>query len=178
VYGRDPTNRYWYIRNPDARTEFCWLWGEYATVVGPYQNLPVFTPPPTPTFTATSTPTVTPTSGPNFTLQYEGMDLCSGWWLEVRVKNTGSLPFRSLRFKIKDTVTGTEFVDHADDFKNLDGCLKVTTKDRLLPGEEFIISSPIFGYDPSGNKMRVMLTLCTQASQNGHCLTQKIFFNP
>jgi hypothetical protein len=24
VYGRDSTNNYWYIRNPDSETDFCW----------------------------------------------------------------------------------------------------------------------------------------------------------
>jgi len=31
VYGRDPTGKYWYIPNPDAKGQFCWVWGEYAT---------------------------------------------------------------------------------------------------------------------------------------------------
>jgi uncharacterized protein YgiM (DUF1202 family) len=40
----------------------CWLWGEYATVVGDTNNLPEMVPPPTPTPspTATPTPSLTP----------------------------------------------------------------------------------------------------------------------
>jgi len=56
IYGRDPTGRYWYVQNPDSPSNFCWLWGEYATVTGNFVALPVFTPPPTPTFTPTPLP--------------------------------------------------------------------------------------------------------------------------
>jgi hypothetical protein len=52
---------YWYITNPDRPGEFCYLWGEYATVVGETQALPKFTPLPSPTPTNTPTPSVTPT---------------------------------------------------------------------------------------------------------------------
>ena len=38
----------WIIQNPDGSGE-CWLWGYYASVTGPTDNLPKHTPPPTPT---------------------------------------------------------------------------------------------------------------------------------
>jgi len=66
VYGRDPTGRYWFIYNPDSPGNFCWLWGEYATVTGNFAVLPVFTPPPTPTFT--------PTPLPDIRVSYSGKD--------------------------------------------------------------------------------------------------------
>src|SRR5678815_5186724 len=47
VVGRDPTGNYWLIRNPERGLEFCWLWGEFATLTGNFVNLPMFTPPPT-----------------------------------------------------------------------------------------------------------------------------------
>ena len=87
VYARDPSNRYWYIRNPDPGAEFCWVWGEYATLTGPLMLLPVYTPPPTPT------PTMTPTPSPSFTAEYSSLDSCVGWWVEIKLKNTGPLPF-------------------------------------------------------------------------------------
>jgi len=49
VVGRESTGRFWYIRNPDGITEFCWVWDEYATLRGDTALLPVLTPPPTPT---------------------------------------------------------------------------------------------------------------------------------
>lgn len=172
VHGRDPGGNYWYIRNPGAGAQFCWVWGEYATLTGPYMFLPVFTPPPTPT------PTMTPTPVPDFNLEYAGLDSCSGWWIEIKLKNTGPLAFRSLRIEVKDTVTGTELVALADSFTDLDGCLKTTTKDVLNPGDTFTVSAPMFAYNPSGNAMRVNITLCPSLGQNGACITRSINFTP
>jgi hypothetical protein len=48
VIGRAADGQYWVIKNPDRAGE-CWLWGNYASVTGPFSSLPVYTPPPTPT---------------------------------------------------------------------------------------------------------------------------------
>lgn len=63
IVGRDPSGDYWYIRNPDNPSGFCWLWGEYAKPVGNFGSVPILTPPPspTPTYTPTATTTYTPT---------------------------------------------------------------------------------------------------------------------
>ena len=50
---------YWIIRKGSTT---CWLWGQYATVVGNISSLPEMIPPPSPTPTSTSTPTATPTA--------------------------------------------------------------------------------------------------------------------
>ncbi len=49
VMARSADGQYWVIRNPDNHGGLCWLWGNYASVVGPIANLPVWDPPPTPT---------------------------------------------------------------------------------------------------------------------------------
>lgn len=172
VYGRDPTGNYWYIRNPGAGAPFCWVWGEYATLTGPFQFLPVFTPPPTPT------PTMTPTPAPDFTVKFAGLDACSGWWVEVELKNSGLIPFRSLKFEVRDKVTGVELAALQDGFINLDGCLKTTTKDTLHPGDTFIVSSPAFSYNPAGNELRADVTLCAAPGQKGGCVSKRIHFTP
>jgi hypothetical protein len=64
IVARDPSGYYWYIKNPTA-DGFCWVAGDYASIVGETQPLPVYTPMPTPTFTPTITPT--PTSHPTYT---------------------------------------------------------------------------------------------------------------
>jgi hypothetical protein len=48
VVGVSMDGQYWIIKNPDQNGE-CWLWGNNATVAGPTDNLPKYTPPPTPT---------------------------------------------------------------------------------------------------------------------------------
>ena len=106
VFGRDPTNSYWYIRNPDSGPDFCWVWGKYATLTGPVLLLPIFTPPPTPTATLTPLPTLTPTPFPAFKTDYANLDTCNGsWWVEVKLKNRGTLPLKSVNISVKDTVT-------------------------------------------------------------------------
>lgn len=178
VYGRDPTGRYWYIRNPDAADGFCWVWSEYATLTGPYLSVPVFTPPPTPTPTFTPTFTVTPTPQPDFAIDYEGKDTCAGWWLEVRLRNTGSTPFRSVIFDMDDLTTNQNQTALSDGFVNVDGCSKTTTKDVLVQGNEFVISSPVLSYDPTGHEMVAHITLCSQPGQKGDCVKKKVKFTP
>lgn len=64
VVGKNAATNYWIIKRPSGSGN-CWLWGEYATVVGNTANLPEYPIPPTPTPKATNTPTITPT--PTFT---------------------------------------------------------------------------------------------------------------
>ncbi len=60
VVARNADSSYWVIQNPGGAGT-CWLWGFYATVEGPTENLPVWEAPPTPTPLPTNTPTHTPT---------------------------------------------------------------------------------------------------------------------
>jgi hypothetical protein len=179
VYGRDPTSNYWYIRNPDANTEYCWVWGKYATFIGPVLLVPVYTPPPTPTPTFTPSPTATPTPFSAFKAEYTNMDSCNGsWWVEVKLKNTGSLPLKSVDVSAKDITTGTVFENLADGFINMDGCLAKTTKDVLGSGDTYLLSAPAFNYDLTGHEVKVTVTLCSETGQKGACVTRKVEFIP
>jgi hypothetical protein len=179
VFGRDPTGGYWYIRSPRSVNRFCWVWGEYAALSGPVQFLPVFTPPPTPTATATPTPTATPMPSPAFNAKYAGLDSCGGnWWVEVDLKNTGSIAFRSMEIRVVDTVTKVNLTSLVNGFTDLDGCLNTTKKDVLESGSAFTISAPEFDYDPSGNKLRVTIILCSKTGQKGRCESKRIVFTP
>jgi hypothetical protein len=172
VFARDPTGRYWYIHNPDSSGEFCWVWGEYASLSGNTSLLPIYTPPPTPT------PTLTPTPSPNFAASYSSLDDCSGWWAQIKLKNTGSISFKSMGTIIKDTVTDVQLANYQDGFTNLNGCLSSTTIDTLRPGKTYVVSTPAFTYNPAGHKLRATLTLCSKAGQNGTCVTNTISFKP
>lgn len=179
VYGRDPTNNYWYIRNPDSNPEFCWVWGKYATLVGPVLLLPVFTPPPTPTATLTPLPTLTPVPSPSFKAEYVGLDTCNGsWWTEIKLKNTGPIPFKSVDISIKDKLTDIVLVNLADGFTNLDGCLVKTTKDVLGSGDTYLLSAPAFTYNPTARNLLAVITLCSDTGQKGMCATRKVDFVP
>ncbi len=162
VVARDPTGRYWYIKNPDQQNGYCWLWGEYATVSGNVAALPIFTPPPT------------PSPVPDFDAAYDGLESCSGWWVNLQLANNSGIAFRSIALTIKDLNTGESRSMYADKFTALEGCHTSATKDVLNPGERFTVSTPAFAYDPKGHKLRATITLCSAAGQNGTCVT-KVF---
>jgi hypothetical protein len=166
VVGRDPVGNYWYIRNPRDSNGFCWLWGEYATVTGNINVLPVYTPPPTPTPT------------PNFAAFYDGKETCTGWWVDIELENNGGVSFQSISLTLRDTVTDTILSLYADSFTNINGCASSNTKDTLPSGDSRIVSSPAFSYDPTGHQLRATITLCSSPGQNGTCVTQVIHFTP
>ncbi len=166
VVGRDSTGNYWYIRNPDRPNDFCWLWGEYATLSGNYMVLPVFTPPPT------------PTPAPAFEAYYDDLDSCNGWWVDLRLKNTGSLDFKSLLITLKDLVKGTSTSLQTNGFTDYDGCHDSVTRDTLYSGNTYIVSTSTFDYNLKDNKLRASVTLCSEKGLNGVCVTQVIDFTP
>lgn len=172
IYGRDPSGEYWYIRNPDSSSGYCWVWGEYATVVGSVTFLPVYTPPPTPT------PTFTPTPSPDFEATYTSLDSCVGWWAEFELENTGSIPFKSIGITVRDTITDVVVASFADAFINKNGCNSTTTRDTLDVGRSPVVSGPIFNYDPTGHKLRATIILCSDTGQSGTCVTKTLTFKP
>jgi hypothetical protein len=178
VYGRDPTGRYWYIQNPDSAGGYCWLWGEYATVVGNTTFLPVFTPPPTPTATFTPRPTFTPVPSAAFVVEYDGLEGCGDWWVELELQNTGTIPFESMGLIVRDTVTSVVLTSFADRFTNNNGCDSTNTRDSLNVGRTRVVSAPVFNYDPTGHKLQATIILCSSDENSGTCLTKTINFTP
>ena len=178
IFGRESTGKYWLIQNPDASDEYCWVWGEYATIEGNITFLPVYTPPPTPTPTMTGTPTNTPTPKPDFGLSYAGLDTCSGWWVDLKLKNTGPFVYKSMGISVKDTVTDVTLTHYSDGFIDQDGCLSTTTRDRINIGQAIFVSAPEYTYDPTGNKIRATVTLCSDVGQSGTCVTKTVVFTP
>lgn len=57
VVGRSQYSDNWIIKLPSSPTVLCWLWGQWATVTGNTNSLPVYQPPSTPT--KTTSPFVT-----------------------------------------------------------------------------------------------------------------------
>jgi hypothetical protein len=166
IYGRNPNGDYWYIRNLNNNTAYCWLWGEYATVSGNIGALPIFTPPPT------------PTPVPNFNAWYAGLDVCTGWWVDLKLENTGGVAFTSLTLTVRDTVTNISQTLYSDSFTDNNGCSESFTKDSLNPGSNRILSSTPFTYDPTGHLLRATITLCSNPGQSGTCVTEVIEFTP
>jgi uncharacterized protein YgiM (DUF1202 family) len=57
VVGKDTPDNYWIITVPGGGSQTCWLWGQYATVIGDTSKLPEAVPPPLP-----PSPTPAPTT--------------------------------------------------------------------------------------------------------------------
>lgn len=179
VFGRDPGSNYWYIRNPKGSPAFCWVWGNYATLTGPFLLLPILTPPPTPTPTFTPLPTFTATPSPSFKSDYISKDSCSGaWWPEIKLRNNGTIAFRSIFISVKDTVTGVTNAQINDGFTDRNGCLETLTRDKISAGDTYLLSAPAFNYDPAGHLMETAITLCSDTGQKGLCATRRFEFIP
>ena len=166
VVGRNDIGNYWYIRNPNQSNGYCWLWGEYATVTGNFAALPVYTPPPT------------PTPVPAFEAAYDGLETCTGWWVDIELTNTGGIAFESLSITVGDTTNEQVYSTFVDKFTNLDGCLDVSSNDVLNPGATRTVSSSPFPYDLRGHRLRAILTLCSRDGLNGICVSREIAFTP
>jgi hypothetical protein len=179
VLARDPSGNYWFIRNPDSEGDFCWVWGEYATVSGYIAALPVHTPPHTPTPTFTPLPTFTPTPAPSFKASYSSMDTCgTSWWVDIKLRNNGSVSFKSYSLTVKDVTTDFTLTDLSDGFTDIDGCLAMTTRDIIAPGDTYLLSAPAFSYNLAGHELRLTLTLCSGTGQKGLCATDKFDILP
>ena len=165
VIGRNQVSNYWYIREPTRHVN-CWLWGGYATVTGNFAALPVFTPPPT------------PTPMPAFDAEYDGLETCTGWWVDVNLLNTGGLTFESVSLTVRDLDTDVVTSMIADSFTNLNGCSGSGSRDRLNPGEDRTVSSSAFTYNPSGHDLRATISLCSRDGLSGTCITEVINFTP
>lgn len=166
VYGRNSASNYWYIRLPENPNIFCWVTGQYATVVGNASALPVFTPPPT------------PTPKPDFEMTYAGMDSCVSWWLEFKLKNIGPFPFKSYSIVVKDVTTNTILTANDNGFTDVDDCLASGIIASLDPGKSYVLSGPAFIYNPNNHKIKVTLALCTENGLGGQCINHTLEFKP
>lgn len=188
ILAAESTGNYWYIHNPETdEDKYCWVWDEYATIVGDTSILPIYTPPPTPTATltsvATATSAVTATKNPSsgsFVVSYNNLDTCNtNWRPDFKLRNNGAISFQSFNLSIKDlSNNNTIWEKKSNVFTDLSGCNAVTDQDALDPGDMLFFSGPNFDYDPTGHNLRASLILCTGNGQKGTCIKQNFDFKP
>ncbi len=183
VLAVDPTGKYWYIPDPASPGNFCWVWGQYATIIGNMAAVPVYTPPPTPTMTFT--PAASPssassggsggsTSGARIQVTYLGLDSCSGeWWVEFKLTNIGEVNLKSIEMTLFDSDTHTSATILADGFKNVDGCSDSTITDVLTPQNSVVVSSPSFAHALSGHEVELTVRACSNPGRTGLCSSKK-----
>jgi hypothetical protein len=179
VLAKDPTSKYWFIPNPEAPGQFCWVWGEYATITGNTVAVPVFTPPPTPTASNTPLPSSTAAPGAGVKLNYTSMDTCTGnWWVEFTVKNNGNVDLKSINVEVFDSDTHVGLSNFTDGFRDRDGCGTTHTRDVLPVGSVTTVSAPAFAYNPAGHEIEIRVLVCSETGQTGICIQSKIEFIP
>jgi hypothetical protein len=186
VVGRSKDAKYWIIRNPSKPDQLCWISGKYATVTGVVGAVPVFTAPPTPKPTRTpKPPTKTPkppptrTAPPGFTAAYSATVNYTGsaWYVQIELRNNGSITYQSVALTLEDTVTGDTFSLKSDDFINDNGGIKDTV-DTLPPGTALKVSLPALTYDPTGHELNATIKLCSKTAQKGTCEKLVLTFTP
>jgi len=164
IVGREPKGEYWYIRNPDEGLEYCWVWGEYATVTGNTLPLLYLSPPAPPSL--------------SFSASFQGLESCTVWWADFKLTNSSGGLFTSISLTLRDADTNTVATLTEDKFTKKDGCYTPETTESLVAGGTVTVSSPPLGYNPRGHNLDAKITICTDAGQQGICLTQELNFKP
>ena len=176
VIGRSSTGDTWIIRLPSNPVITCWLWGQYATLVGNTTGLPVINPPPTPTPKATNTP------APGFTVSFIDTTVCAPQYsFHFQVNNTGGITWESIKIIIKDNSEATTTTHILDSFRSYEACSLESNQQNLEPGEGGHVANYNPGqlnYDPSGNDFTAVVKVCSQNGLAGICLEKTIDFTP
>jgi uncharacterized protein YgiM (DUF1202 family) len=163
VYGRNSSSTWWYIKDPNKTSLFCWVWGGSTNVAGASSMLPVFTPPPPP-------PTSTPGKAA-FTASYVSTKKCGGDKYAIfSIKNVSGVTFESMSIKTRDE-TKDEVVSNASSNKPfLDSSSDCPPGASALdPGEKAYVASLTQGAK-SGNDAKTNIYLCTKDGLDGTCV--------
>ena len=157
---------YFYITNPDRPGEFCWLWGQYATVAGDTVSLPVLTPMPR------------PTSAPAFTLQLYDFYTCVVDYAVFKIRNNGPVTFMTADRHILDLETSSDiFGPELDRHPFAPGPSDCPPghDNRLAPDQVAFIYVEL---DPaaSGHGARATIRVCTEDYLGGDCFAQRVDF--
>ncbi len=170
VVGQAPYGGSWIIKNPDGPGT-CWLWDQYASVIGNTQGLPEYDIPPTPTPAA------------SFTVSYLSTVNCMGFFaFRFQLTNNGSVTWESYKVDVTDsstsvtkTYTDDEFIDAGPT------CIMTNTLQDLTPAETGVTGNwygGMFNYNPAGHNMTATFTLCSQNSLAGQCISKSTSFTP
>jgi hypothetical protein len=148
LIGKDEDEIYWFVQHQDQQHIDCWLWGKYATPIGKTTDLPILTPPPTPT------PVV------DFVITYKEVS-CD--IVVVKIMNVGDLTLESWSSAFKDKDTGEKINNSSNQF--LSGV-------KIPVGKTDSLGSGTFSANPQGHKIKATITICTDDSQSGMCVTK------
>lgn len=167
VIGRAADGGSWIIRLPNNPAKTCWLWSQYATVVGNWQALPIVIPPPTPTPSA------------SFSVIYSSTTVCGGVYaIKFRITNNGSTTWESNRSVVTDNDTGVTKTVSRNDFPLFNLCVVASVDQNLDPGEVGLTTSAGFPANPAGHSLTATIRVCSQDGMAGVCQEKTISFTP
>ncbi|HEX7541199.1 MAG TPA: hypothetical protein VF352_03635 [Anaerolineales bacterium] len=177
VVGRNASSDTWVIKLPSNPAINCWLWGQYATVVGNTAGLPVITPPPTPT------PAVTNTPAASFMVVYSSIENCGigAYAIKFKITNNGPVTWESNRVIATDQVSGETNTVDRNDFPNLNNadCALLSADLNLEAREVGYTSSISFVVaPPAGHNFTATIRVCSLNGMAGTCLEKTITFTP
>ena len=163
VVAKNSTFNFWYIVNPDRPSEYCWLWGEYATVTGDEQVLPVYTPPPS------------PTPSPAFNMSLESFYTCGVTdYVVFKIHNPTQITYMTAQRHLVDTETGKDLYGPALDrhpFAPGPRDCPPGHDNEILPDHVAYIYVPLSRAE-SGHGMRAIIMVCTGDYLGGDCWVQ------
>lgn len=178
VLGRNPAGDYFYVRQPEQNGQACWIWDEFATVLGDTGSLQVFTPVPTPE--ATQTATLPPQA--TFSVEYSGLTSCgSGYAANFTITNNGILALQSIR--IQNYVQGidTPFTHTSDSFTQWSHNKKYATMtDVAVKGSAIVSTCDPGGFtsDPTGLNITAEVYACPGDGLTGVCSNVTLNYVP
>jgi len=174
VIGRDGTSQYWYIPNPYVFTDYCWVWGGYATFNGPQFLVPAISDPPTPIATGTPAPEIL------FKLKKQSKYSCDGrHWINIGITNKGLIALESIEIIMQDKTKNITRIIAYDDFPRVTDCGKMTLMTSIAaPDGTGSASGPKFDYNFQDNTMFATVKICSKDALQGVCATQTILLSP
>lgn len=182
IMALDPTEEYYYIRDPGNFSQFCWIAKPSARVTGNLSWLPVIT-----STAAAAFPTTTGTpSALDFNVRFDSVINCKeNYGIVLYVENTGSVIMRSIRVVLTDTTVGKSYLHDANLFRGTtsDECVLDldNAEEDLENGEGSLVAcvnGGQFNYDPEGHVFTARITLYNQDDRKGEFVTKTITFVP
>lgn len=166
VVAKSTVQNFWYITNPESPDEYCWLWGEFATVEGEVSALPVLTPEPSPT----------PSTG--FTVYHYGFFECGDEFVVLTVVNDSGATFMTASTRVDDisssmVIHGPRIDRHP--FAEVPHDCPPDHGNFFPPGAAAYLVLPLKSYS-GGNDAMATIKLCTRDYAGGDCATNVAYF--
>jgi len=183
IMARDPLDAYYYIRDPNNFSQYCWIPAVNTTITGNLSRLPEITAEAlyAPIATQAGTPVMN-----DFAVSFDKIIKCKdSYGIVLYVENTGSLIWRSIRVILTDNTTRRSFLHDSNLFRGTkdDACIldMENAQEDLVIGEGSpvaCVNSGQFNYDPTGHSFSVRITLYNQDGRSGKSITKIITFTP